>query len=713
MRFKSLRSFVTLLVGGCILIVVAALVSYAMIANSRSQALVEDRTSELLRESARERLMALAEAQSQDIQRRLERALLLAEQLADTNALMGQSDADGQAKLVLGRHELSNLTRDLVAQNPDLLDAFIGWEPNAFDSDAVFEGKTDEGYDGSGRFMPWWYRSGEGQIEVLPLGGSMESEERNAEGIRVGEYYLCPKETRRACIIDPHYYDYGDERYLVTSFNAPILVDGDFRGVAGVDLDVEFLQGLLNEANAGLYSGAGEMTLVGSRGVLAGATANAEADGLGKLSDEVLSDGMNQRLEAAREAGEAIFAFDEAKERFEVTWPFTIGGTDETWVLSMRLPEQAVMAGLIDLRGQLADQREADLLGMLLMGLVIAVLGLLASYLVGGSIARPLRQLAERMGDIASGEGDLTARLPVRGRNETAELATQFNAFVEKMNNVLLDVRDSSESVRIAATEIADGGQDLSRRTENAASSLQETSASMEEITSTVAHTAESSRQANALAASASDVARRGGQAVGQVVDTMQGIRDSSAQISEIVNVMDGIAFQTNLLALNASVEAARAGEQGRGFAVVAGEVRQLASRSAEAAKQIKGLIETSSARTEEGAAQVRAAGETMEEIVASVTRVTDVLGEITAAAGEQSDGIGQVNVAVSELDRMTQQNAALVEESTTAAEQLKDQADRLSEVVAGFTLRDNSERPALASTPAPAPAAPRRLEHA
>ncbi|MAX33373.1 MAG: methyl-accepting chemotaxis protein [Halomonadaceae bacterium] len=696
MRFKSLRSFVTLLVGSCILILVAALVSYSMIANSRSQALIEDRASELLRDNARERLLVLAEAQSQDIQRRLERALLLAEQLADTNALMGQRDAEGLPRLSLGRHELSNLTHNLVVENPDLLDAFIGWEPNAFGNDAVFAGKTDEGYDGSGRFMPWWYRSGEGQIEVLPLGGSMESEERNAEGIRAGEYYLCPKETKRPCIIDPHYYDYGGERYLVTSFNVPILVDGDFRGVAGVDLDVHFLQGLLEKANAGLYSGAGEMSLVGSRGVLAGAT--ADAAGLGKLADEVLGEGMQKRLTAARDAGEAVFAFDEAQKSFEVTQPFTIGDSGETWVLSMTLPEQAVMAGLIDLHDELAGQRDADLVGMLLMGLVIALLGLLASYVVGGSIARPLRQLAERMGDIASGEGDLTVRLPVRGRNETAELATQFNAFVEKINDVLLDVRDSSESVRIAATEIADGGQDLSRRTENAASSLQQTSASMEEITSTVEHTAEASRQADGLAESASSVARQGGEAVGKVVDTMQGIRDSSARISEIITVMDGIAFQTNLLALNASVEAARAGEQGRGFAVVAGEVRQLASRSTEAAKQIKGLIDTSSARTEEGAAQVRAAGETMEEIVASVTRVTDVLGEITAATSEQSDGIGQVNQAVSELDRMTQQNAALVEESTTAAEHLKDQANRLNEAVSGFTLRDRQERPALAA---------------
>ncbi|MBF8223469.1 methyl-accepting chemotaxis protein [Halomonas sp. 328] len=376
-----------------------------------------------------------------------------------------------------------------------------------------------------------------------------------------------------------------------------------------------------------------------------------------------------------------------------------IAGTD--WQLVVALDEREATAGL------------RAILGTSALTLVLVALG---AVLVLGALLkvvfRRLQLARDAMQDVASGEGDLTRRLPEEGRDEVAQIAQAFNRFVAKMEAVMLTIRDSSESVRIAANEIASGGQDLSRRTDSAASSLQQTSASMEEITGTVAQTADSAQEANQLALSASRVAARGGEVVGEVVTTMDAIGDSSRQIAEIVNVMDGIAFQTNLLALNASVEAARAGEQGRGFAVVAGEVRNLASRSASAAQEIKALIEASDSRVKDGTRLVAQAGETMQEIVASVTRVTDVLGEINAAAGEQRDGIGQVNVAVTELDSMTQQNAALVEESTTAAERLKEQADRLAQAVGAFTLSQSAAQPSL-PRPSAAAAPSQELEHA
>ncbi|MBA2779804.1 methyl-accepting chemotaxis protein [Billgrantia kenyensis] len=686
MYLKSIRQFVVLLAGPCLIAVVAALVIYALFSSARTQHTAETHTQGLLESAIDERLAVLADAEAGRIQRELEHALTLATQLADTNALMGQRGASGRSALSLSRRELSNIVRETVVQNPSLLDAYIGWEPDAFGRDALYAdlGEAD-GYDGTGRFMPWWYRTEEGSVEVLPLGDTMESTTPLGSGVREGEYYLCARETLSPCVIDPAPYDFGGETLLVTSFNAPILVDGDFRGVAGVDLSLDFIQELLLQANAALYDGAGEMALVAGRGGLVAHTAGAER--LGSAAGEAFDGEVLEAVERARLEGSSVSLTREGMlERYQ---PFSIGTSELPWTLLIRLPEEAVMAELAALQALMGEQRRADTLGMTLVGLLLAALGLAALWWVGTRVSRPLRLLAERMREIASGDGDLTQRLPVRGRDESAELAIQFNAFVDKIHDVLLDVRDSSESVRVAASEIASGGEDLSRRTEQAAASLQQTSASMEQISATVEHTSASSREANGLSKSAAEVAQCSGDTVGQVVDTMQEISRSSEQIGEIVKVIDGIAFQTNLLALNASVEAARAGEHGRGFAVVADEVRQLATRSAEASRDIRALIEASSQRVITGTELVGRAGESMGELMASVNRVANMLGEISMAAGEQSDGIGQVSVAVADLDRTIQQNAALVEESTTAAEQLSEQADRLALVVGGFRLRD------------------------
>jgi methyl-accepting chemotaxis protein len=301
------------------------------------------------------------------------------------------------------------------------------------------------------------------------------------------------------------------------------------------------------------------------------------------------------------------------------------------------------------------------------------------------SIVQPVEHARQIAQAIAS--GDLTRRITMEGRDEASALLESLNQMQDFLRTLVGQVRVSGESIGTASAEIASGNQDLSARTEQAASNLQQTASSVEQLNGTVKQSADSARQANQLAASAAEVAQRGGTVVSQVVSTMDEINASSKKIADIIGVIDGIAFQTNILALNAAVEAARAGEQGRGFAVVASEVRSLAQRSAEAAKEIKGLIGASVERVEAGSKLVADAGQTMGEIVGSVQRVSDIIGEITAAAAEQSDGIGQVNTAVTQLDQMTQQNAALVEQSAAAAESLKDQAMRLNQVVGTFRV--------------------------
>ena len=325
---------------------------------------------------------------------------------------------------------------------------------------------------------------------------------------------------------------------------------------------------------------------------------------------------------------------------------------------------------------------------------LIAVFGLgvaLVIFLVR-SITRPLDQAVQMAQTIA--DGDLSQDIHETRKDEFGVLARALSDMVAKLRGVVGDVRSGVDAVSTASTEIANGNNDLSARTEQTASNLEETAASMEELTSTVNQSADTARQANQLAATATEAAGRGGTVVGQVVQSMQHITESSRKINDIISVIDGIAFQTNILALNAAVEAARAGEQGRGFAVVASEVRSLAGRSAEAAKEIKALIGASVEVVESGSRQVEEAGKTMDEIVAGVQRVATLMGEITTAATEQRDGIAQVNQAVGNLDQMTQQNAALVEQSAAAAGALRDQARHLADVVAVFKIgREGGQR--------------------
>ena len=333
----------------------------------------------------------------------------------------------------------------------------------------------------------------------------------------------------------------------------------------------------------------------------------------------------------------------------------------------------------------------------LLMALVAAIslsLSALAWY-IGAALrsrVREMREVTERVRD-----GDFTRAVDDDRRDEFSPVIAAMGDMQAALARVVANVRNNAESVSSASAEIAQGNQDLSARTESQASALEETAASMEELSSTVKQNADNAREANQLAQSASAVAVKGGEVVTQVVDTMKGINDSSRKIADIISVIDGIAFQTNILALNAAVEAARAGEQGRGFAVVASEVRSLAGRSAEAAKEIKGLINASVERVEQGTVLVDQAGATMTEVVGSIRRVTDIMGEISAASSEQSAGVAQVGEAVTQMDQATQQNAALVEQMAASASSLKSQAQDLVEAVAVFKLTQGE----VAFTPA------------
>ena len=396
---------------------------------------------------------------------------------------------------------------------------------------------------------------------------------------------------------------------------------------------------------------------------------------IAELRKSVIS--LREKARAARTDGKQDEAMLILNTQYLPTMASYIGAQKEL----VKMQEQRV----VDVQADTERRRQANSGGMLVGLAVVVVLIATGTAWLVRSIRDPLDQANDIAARIA--EGDLSSRITTQRQDEFGSLLRSLAAMNDSLGRMVSEVRLSTDNIATASAEIASGNNDLAQRTEQTSSNLQSTASSMDALTATVQHSSDNSRQASALAASASTVAQRGGAVVTQVVATMQEIDASSKKIADIIGVIDGIAFQTNILALNAAVEAARAGEQGRGFAVVASEVRSLAQRSAEAAKEIKGLINTSVQKVESGTRLVTDAGATMEEIVQSVRRVADVISEITEAANSQSSGIAEVNNAIGNLDQMTQQNAALVEESAAAAESLREQADRMKESVAVFRV--------------------------
>ncbi|MEQ1684223.1 MAG: methyl-accepting chemotaxis protein [Burkholderiaceae bacterium] len=404
-----------------------------------------------------------------------------------------------------------------------------------------------------------------------------------------------------------------------------------------------------------------------------------------KAEQRVVALGREKKTQDATDIsdGMASMAFDEALGALNVLTKYGFEGGKEAAAQTAAIYKQAKFV----------------LFGLLAVSLL---LGIALAWAITHQLIGQLGGEPATASDVAKAvaEGDLTTKIHLKA-GDTHSLMARLQSMQAALTAAVTNVRQGSENVATASAEIAQGNQDLSNRTEQQASALEETAATMDELGSTVRNNADNAKQANQLALGASEVALKGGAVVGQVVETMKGINDSSRRIADIISVIDGIAFQTNILALNAAVEAARAGEQGRGFAVVAGEVRSLAQRSADAAKEIKVLINASVERVEHGTSLVDQAGKTMGEIVGAIKRVTDIVGEISSASAEQSAGVAQVGQAVTQMDQATQQNAALVEESAAAAESMKQQARQLVEAVAVFKLV-HGERAYVAAAPAP-----------
>ncbi len=554
------------------------------------------------------------------------------------------------------RDQLDAMSRQVLELHPEFVGTYSIWEPNALDGrDAEFVNKGPT-YDATGRYIAYWNR-GSGQIAVEPL---VDYEKPGAN-----DWYDIARKTLKDALIEPYIYPIAGKDVLMATLSSPVLVDGKFVGMAGSDLPLKDLSERVSHmspipgSRVALLSAGGQYVAAPDAKLLAKKAADLPAEALAHIA-------MGEPYRYEDDAG-WVHLFEPVK---------VLAGVSP-WSVRVSYPAGAALASA-----------RALLWTAALAALVTCSLAAVTMVVLVRRLMRPLQDLSVAMSRLASADADLQVRLAEHGNDELAAIGRGFNQFMGKIRSVFDQVRLNADSVATASNEIAQGNHDLSARTEQQANSLQLTASSMDGLSHTVKQNADSARTANQLAVSASGVAKQGGVVMGQVVATMRDIHEASRRIGDIIGTIDGIAFQTNILALNAAVEAARAGEQGRGFAVVASEVRSLAGRSAEAAREVKTLIGASVERVEAGSALVDRAGQTMAEVVDSIQRVTDIVGEISVASGEQAEGVGQVGQTVSEMDRATQQNAALVEQMAAASTSLKGQADELLRAVASFERR-------------------------
>lgn len=747
MKFKSIQVKIAFIAGLCLLSTIGSLVVVGLVSSNKTRQFTHAKVSELQEKTTLEKLEKLAEGEAGKLQAKFDMALDAARTLAHVFEVGLKGDDEGKPLVNLGRREINAILLNVLEQNPELNGTYSCWEPNALDGlDIDFRTAEDGSNADTGRFTPYWTRDHRGNIAVQPL-VEYDTMEKHPNGVLKGGWYINPRETLGESVLDPFPYIVQGKQVWLTSLSVPILANGKFQGVAGTDFNLDFVQELSAKVDREVYEGRGRVTILSHAGLV---VADSEQPGLiGRHLKAVLSDNWQDMLNIVQ-SGRQSAAIDDAEGVATAIVPIAMGRTGKPWAVMVQIDKDIILAEATTLNVALQARSESGILWQCSISLVIAVIAVAVMWLAAGGIARPIRRAAALADTIR--EGDFSERVATDAVDEVGQLAGSLNdmaATLEKaagvaeeiaggnldvdvslassrdqlghalkkmthsLNETLGQVRVAGEQIASGSAQVSDASQSLSQGATEQASSLEEISASVMQMSAQTTQTAENASQANTLSKQACEAATTGNAHMQELMGAMDEINTSGQNISKIIKVIDEIAFQTNLLALNAAVEAARAGQHGKGFAVVAEEVRNLAARSAKAARETAEMIEGSVDKATNGVQVAEKTADALKEIVTSVTKTTDLVSEIAAAAHEQAQGIGQINEGLGQVDRVTQQNAANAEESAAAAVELSSQSEQLRQMLALFKMKNMDQAKVLSHAKPAAKALPAQRAHA